>query len=219
MTDAPPGVAAAPAGLVTGPDGLLRCAWAGDDPLYRRYHDEEWGRPVADEERLFEKLCLEGFQAGLSWLTILRKRDAFRRGFAGFRIAEIAAFGEADVARLLDDAAIVRHEAKIRSAVGNARRVLAMAGEGVSFAAFLWSFAPPPAERPARVDAAFLKASPRTPASLRLSAALKGRGFTFVGPTILYAFMQAMGLVNDHVEGCACRASCEAARRGFRPPG
>ena len=205
-------------GLTVNPDGKPRCRWHGGVAEYLRYHDEEWGRPVADDERLYEKLCLEGFQAGLSWLTILRKRPAFREGFAGFAIDEVAAFGDADVERLVIDAGIVRHRAKILSAINNARRVQAMREEGTSFAAFLWSFEPAPSERPARLDAAYVRANPVTPASTRLSKALKSKGFSFVGPTTVYAFMQSMGFVNDHIEGCICREACEAERQAFRRP-
>ncbi|GGD06404.1 DNA-3-methyladenine glycosylase I [Aureimonas glaciei] len=205
-------------GLTDRPDGQHRCRWHGGVPEYLRYHDEEWGRPVGDDARLYEKLCLEGFQAGLSWLTILRKRPAFRAGFAGFAIDRVAAFDEGDVERLVLDAGIVRHRAKILSAINNARRVQAMRDEGESFAAFLWSFEPPESERPPRVDAAYLGANPVTPASTRLSKALKARGFSFVGPITVYAFMQSMGFVNDHMEGCICRDACETERRAFRRP-
>lgn len=221
MSDAPgtkPDAPSPSAGLSERADGRLCCPWPGGDPEYLSYHDAEWGRPVADETRLYEKLCLEGFQAGLSWLTILRKRPAFRDGFAGFDVERVAAFTEADVERLAGDAGIVRHRAKIASAVNNARRVRAMREAGLSFAAFLWSFEPPPAERPSRIDAAFLRANPATPASTRLSRALKARGFTFVGPGTAYAFMQSMGFVNDHLEGCFRRAPCEAERARFVRP-
>ena len=207
-----------PDGLTDRPDGRPRCRWHGGDAAYLRYHDAEWGRPVADETRLYEKLCLEGFQAGLSWLTILRKRAAFRAGFAGFDVDRVAAFTGSDVERLANDAGIVRHRAKILSAVGNARRVRAMREEGQPFAAFLWSFEPPASERPTAVDAAYLRANPATPASRRLAKALRARGFTFVGPTTVHAFMQSMGFVNDHVDGCFCRALCEAERARFVRP-
>lgn len=205
-------------GLTDRPDGRHRCRWHGGVPEYMRYHDEEWGRPVGEDARLYEKLCLEGFQAGLSWLTILRKRPAFRAGFAGFEIDRVAAFDDGDVERLVLDAGIVRHRAKILSAINNAQRVQAMRAKGESLAAFLWSFEPPESERPARVDAAYLRANPVTPASTRLSKALKTRGFSFVGPTTVYAFMQSMGFVNDHMEGCICRDACEAERLAFRRP-
>ncbi|BDA82777.1 DNA-3-methyladenine glycosylase I [Aureimonas sp. SA4125] len=205
-------------GLTDRPDGRKRCRWHGGVAEYVRYHDAEWGRPVADEGRLYEKLCLEGFQAGLSWLTILRKREAFRTGFAGFDVDRVAAFDDADVERLVLDAGIVRHRAKILSAIGNARRVQAMRDRGEPFAAFLWSFEPPESERPLRVDGDYLRSNPVTPASSRLSKALKARGFSFVGPTTVYAFMQSMGFVNDHMEGCICRDACEAERQAFQRP-
>jgi DNA-3-methyladenine glycosylase I len=199
-------------------DDLPRCGWHGADAAYTRYHDDEWGRPDADEARLFEKLCLEGFQAGLSWSTILRKREAFRAGLAGFEAEQLARFGAADVERLLGDPGIVRHRGKIESAINNARRLLDMREAGEPFAAFVWSFEPPAAERPAAVDAAWVRANPETPASKRLSKALKARGFTFVGPTTCHAFMQSKGLVNDHVEGCFGREECERERAAFVRP-
>jgi DNA-3-methyladenine glycosylase I len=205
-------------GLTLRPDGRLRCRWHGGLPDYVRYHDEEWGRPTADDDRLFEKLCLEGFQAGLSWITILRKREAFRSAFRGFSIDRVAAMTPDDVERLVLDAGIVRHRAKIVSAINNARRVQAMREEGLSFAGFLWSFEPPPEERPACLDIAYARANTVTPASARLSKALKARGFTFVGPTTIYAFLQSMGFVNDHIDGCIARAPCEAERAAFERP-
>ncbi len=205
-------------GLARGDDGVVRCAWAGNDPLYLRYHDEEWGFPVADDQRLFEKLCLEGFQSGLSWLTILRKRENFRAGFAGFDVERVARFGARDVARLLADAGIVRHRGKIESTINNARRARELAAEAGSIAAFAWSFEPAPADRPKRITWPVLLTMPKTDASTALSKALRKRGWTFVGPTTAYAFMQAMGLVNDHVEGCAARERAEKARARFRRP-
>jgi len=195
-----------------------RCWWAGDDPQYRAYHDDEWGRPVADDVRLYEKLCLEGFQSGLSWLTILRKREAFRRAFAGFDPERVARFGDRDVARLLEDAAIVRHRGKIEAAIHNASRVLEVRRERGSLAAWIWGFEPPPEERPPRVTRSVLAENPTTAASKRLAKALKARGFRFVGPTTAYAFMQAMGLVNDHVERCPTRAEVERERAAFERP-
>ncbi|WP_102960739.1 DNA-3-methyladenine glycosylase I [Mangrovicella endophytica] len=207
------------AGLALGADGTWRCAWAGDDPLYRRYHDEEWGRPSADDDRLFEKLCLEGFQSGLSWITILRKREAFRELFHGFSIAEVAAMGEADIERLVLDPRIIRHRGKIASAINNAKRALEVQAEHGSLAAFLWRFEPKADERPESVTLEWARANTTSQASAALSKALKKRGFSFVGPTTIYAFMQAMGFVNDHFDGCACRDSCETSRRAFvRPP-
>jgi DNA-3-methyladenine glycosylase I len=207
-----------PEGLHRGEDGVVRCAWAGTDPLYVRYHDEEWGFPVADEVRLFEKICLEGFQAGLSWLTILRKRESFRAGFRGFDVEAVARFGARDVARLLKDAGIVRHRGKILSTINNARRARELAEEKGSLAGFFWSFEPLAASRPKRLTWPVLRTMATTPASIALSKELRRRGFTFVGPTTAYAFMQAMGLVNDHVHGCAARERAERARARFRRP-
>jgi DNA-3-methyladenine glycosylase I len=199
-------------GLITGGDGLARCPWHGGLEDYMRYHDTEWGFPVHDDVRLFEKICLEGFQSGLSWLTILRKRDAFRAGFAGFDFERVALFGEPDIERLLADKGIVRHRGKIVSTINNARRAIELKAEFGSLDAFFWSHAPKPGERPDIVDLPWLRANPTSPASIRLSKDLKKRGWTFVGPTTVYAFMQAMGLVNDHLEGCFCRAKAEAMR-------
>jgi DNA-3-methyladenine glycosylase I len=205
-------------GLVPGPDGQRRCAWAVSAPDYVDYHDREWGFPVADDRRLFEKLCLEGFQSGLSWLTILRKREAFRRAFAGFDPAVVARFGARDVRRLLGDAGIVRHRGKIESTIHNAGRALELCAEHGSLAAYVWGFVPPARERPRRMTWAALRAMTQTPTSIALSKDLKRRGFTFVGPTTVYAFMQAMGLVDDHVEGCAIRPAAETARRKLPAP-
>ena len=205
-------------GLRRGEDGVVRCFWAGSDPVYARYHDEEWAFPVADDRRLFEKICLEGFQSGLSWLTILRKRHNFRAAFRGFDFDAVARFGARDVARLLKDAGIVRHRGKIESTIRNARRARALAEENGSLAAFFWSFEPPPADRPRRLTWPVLLLMAKTPASIALSKDLKKRGWSFVGPTTAYAFMQAMGLVNDHVEGCAFRERAERARARFRRP-
>ena len=211
-------MAATEAGLLKGTDGILRCAWHGNDDFYRRYHDEEWGRPVNDDRRLFEKICLEGFQSGLSWLTILRKRENFRAAFDGFDFHLIARYGEADVERLLGNAGIVRHRGKIESTINNARRAIALVEEAGSLATFFWGFEPGSDERPHRLDWATLRAMPTTPTSTRLSKELKKRGWTFVGPTTVYAFMQAMGMVNDHIEGCVCRTVVEEARNAFRRP-
>jgi len=189
-------------GLRVGPDGVARCWWCGADPDYVAYHDAEWGRPVADGDRLFEKLCLEGFQAGLSWLTILRKRPAFRAAFAGFDVDAVARFDAADVARLAADAGIVRNRAKIEATVSNARATLDLGGPA-TLSSLVWSFAP--AARPAPRTAADIPAV--TPESTALSKALKRHGFRFVGPTTAYALMQAMGVVNDHLAGCAARAA------------
>jgi DNA-3-methyladenine glycosylase I len=213
-------VATAPrAGLVPAPDRKLRCAWGTSTPEYLAYHDAEWGRPAADDVRLFEKICLEGFQSGLSWLTILRKREAFRRAFAGFDPEAVARFGARDVARLLGDAGIVRHRGKIESTIHNARRALALREEAGSLAAYFWRFEPDPASRPKRLTWALLRGMATTPESTALSKDLRRRGWTFVGPTTVYAFMQAVGIVNDHLDGCALRAAVERERRAFRRPG
>jgi DNA-3-methyladenine glycosylase I len=204
--------------LTLGPDRRVRCSWPGADPLYLAYHDTEWGRPVADDRRLFEKLCLEGFQSGLSWITILRKRENFRAAFAGFDFRKVAAFDAADVERCLADAGIVRHRGKIASVVNNARRVLELIEEAGSLAAFVWRHEPGPEERPEKFDRETLMGMAKTPASTALSKALRKRGWSFVGPTTVYAFMQAMGLVNDHLEGCSCREEIEAERRRFKRP-
>lgn len=193
-------------GLITADsDGLTRCHWHGGLEDYMRYHDTEWGYPVHDDIRLFEKICLEGFQSGLSWLTILRKRDAFRAGFAGFDFNKVAQFDDSDIERLLAEKGIVRHRGKIVSTINNARRAIDLKAEFGTLDAYFWSHAPQPGERPDRIDLAWLRANPTSPASIRLSKDLKKRGWSFVGPTTVYAFMQAMGLVNDHLEGCFCR--------------
>jgi DNA-3-methyladenine glycosylase I len=207
-----------PDGLLPGPDGKLRCAWGLSAPDYVRYHDEEWGLPTADDVRLFEKVCLEGFQSGLSWLTILRKREAFRRAFAGFDLERVARFGARDVTRLLGDAGIVRHRGKIESTINNARRALALRDERGSLASYFWSFEPSRTARPKRLTWAALLEMTKTPESVALSKDLKRRGWTFVGPTTVYAFMQAVGIVNDHLDGCAVRAAAERAPRAFVRP-
>ena len=196
-----------------------RCFWVDSAPAdYLAYHDTEWGYPVADDRRLFEKLCLEGFQSGLSWLTILRKRQNFRAAFAGFDLEAVARFTEDDVSRLLGDAGIVRHRGKIEATIGNARAALDLVEEEDSLAAYVWRFEPAPAERPTRYRAEDVRTLTTAPAAIALSKDLKRRGFRFVGPTTMYAFMQAMGLVNDHTEDCACRPLAEEARRAFRVP-
>jgi DNA-3-methyladenine glycosylase I len=205
-------------GLSVGQDGKRRCHWHGGAPEYTAYHDREWGRPVADDMRLFEKICLEGFQSGLSWLTILRKRENFRRAFAGFDFQAVARFGAKDVNRLLADAGIIRHRGKIESTINNARRAIDLADEFGSLAAYFWRHEPDEEARPKRLDWATLQAMPTTRESTALSKELKKRGWTFVGPTTVYAFMQAMGLVNDHIEGCFCRAEVERERRAFKRP-
>jgi DNA-3-methyladenine glycosylase I len=181
--------------VVRGDDGVMRCAWGDSTPDYRVYHDDEWGRPVGDDVRLFEKLCLEGFQSGLSWLTILRKRESFRAAFSGFDFHEVAGYTDKDVERLLQDAGIIRHRGKIEATINNARRAVELTEHG-SLAHFVWSYDDPKL----------------------LARDLKKRGWRFVGPTTVYAFMQAMGLVNDHLEGCAAREPCERERQAFTPP-
>ncbi len=191
-----------PEGLRRDPNGRTRCWWAGDDATYVAYHDTEWGIPVHDDVRLFEKLCLEGFQAGLSWLTILRKRDAFREVFAGFEPASVARFDDRDVQRLLADARIVRHRGKIEAAIGNARATLDLVAVEDSLATFVWRYAPDDHVAPRSMH----DVPATTPESTALSKDLKRRGFRFIGPTTAYAFMQSMGLVDDHLVGCTARA-------------
>ncbi|MEL7070035.1 MAG: DNA-3-methyladenine glycosylase I [Cyanobacteria bacterium J06581_3] len=205
-------------GLVRGGDGLCRCWWAGDKGDYVAYHDEEWGVPVADDQRLFEKICLEGFQSGLSWLTILRKRENFRVAFAGFEFEKVAQFDEADVERLLLDKGIVRHRKKIESVVNNARRAIALAEEFGSLAAYFWQYEPDASARPERCDYETLRSLGKTTESTAMSKDLKKRGWSFVGPTTAYAFMQSMGMVNDHVEGCEWRLEIEKLRGEFERP-
>jgi DNA-3-methyladenine glycosylase I len=204
--------------LVRGEDGVVRCFWGDSAPEYRAYHDIEWGFPVADDHRLFEKLCLEGFQSGLSWLTILRKREGFRRAFADFDFGRVAKFGEKDVERLLADASIVRHRGKIEATVNNAQRALELVEEEGSLAAFVWRFEPEPSSRPERLTWEALLELGETPESRALAKELKRRGWRFVGPTTVYAFMQAMGLVNDHLHGCDAREPAERARAAFTSP-
>jgi len=194
-------------------DGLARCGWLDGSALYTAYHDEEWGRPQGDDRVLFEQLCLEGFQAGLSWRTILNKREAFRKGFAGFDAERVARFGEAEIQALLADPGIVRHRGKIEAVINNAWRALEMREAEGSLAAFLWRYEAPPraADEPHAVVAASAE-------STALSKALKKRGWRFVGPTTVYAFMQSVGMVNDHHPQCHHHAACEAARQAFRRP-
>ena len=205
-------------GLIEGSDGKWRCKWHGNMDDYLAYHDNEWGHPVTDDTRLFEKLCLEGFQSGLSWLTILRKRENFRKAFAGFDIARVAKFGDADIERLLGDAGIVRHRGKIASTINNANRALELQREFGSLAAYFWAHEPGPEDRPERCDWESLRKLGKTQTSTRISKDLKKRGWSFVGPTTVYAFMQAMGLVNDHVEGCCCREVREKQRGALKRP-
>lgn len=194
-----------------GPDGRLRCRWCAASPEYLAYHDREWGFPVANDQRLFEKLCLEGFQSGLSWRTILDKRENFRAAFHGFDIDRVARFGTREVERLLQDAGIVRHRGKIEAAIHNARCAQLLIAQQGSLAAYVWRYeAPPPAQ---------LQAVSTSAASVAMSKDLKKRGWKFVGPTTVYAFMQAMGLVNDHAADCVLRAEVARARAAFKPPG
>jgi len=197
---------------------VVRCWWPGDHDDYRAYHDDEWGRPVEDDFRLFEKICLEGFQSGLSWLTILRKRDNFRKAFADFDFERVARFNQRSVERLLKDAGIVRHRGKIESTINNAKRAREMVDEHGSLGAYFWSYEPGPKDRPKKLTHAAMRKLGKTPVSIALSKDLKKRGWSFVGPTTVYAFMQAMGIVNDHIEGCAHRAVLEKARRKFSRP-
>ncbi|MHC4429045.1 MAG: DNA-3-methyladenine glycosylase I [Planctomycetota bacterium] len=198
-------------GLIKGEDGVRRCWWCGEDPLYRSYHDHEWGMPVIDDRELFEKIALDGFQAGLSWITILRRREAFRRAFADFRIERVARYNSRSVARLLADPSIIRHRGKIEATINNARRALELIKEQGSLADYIWGFAPPGSRRPRRVTRATLPAY--SAESAAMSRDLRQRGWSFVGPTIVYAFMQAVGLVNDHLHGCDVHPRVERARR------
>ncbi|MFK7902086.1 MAG: DNA-3-methyladenine glycosylase I [Nitratireductor sp.] len=203
-------------GLIVGEDGKARCWWHDNKPDYLLYHDTEWGFPLDDDRRLFEKVCLEGFQSGLSWLTILRKREGFRAAFANFEIEKVATFNEDDIERLVQDAGIVRHRGKIKSTINNANRALELQKEFGSLAAYFWQY------EPDRSKQTPLKSSEDvvgfTDVSTAISKDLKKRGWSFVGPTTVYAFMQAMGLVNDHLEGCYCHAIAEQKRAAFKKP-
>ena len=206
-----------PAGLFSHvDDGVLRCQWCRATPEYRRYHDEEWGFPVTDERRLFEKICLEGFQAGLSWLTILNKREAFRKGFANFEAEKVVRFGQADVERLVADAGIVRHRGKIESTINNAKRVLELREEFGSLAAYAWRYEPAVDTRPHKPETGVVLGP--SAEAVAMSKDLKKRGWSFVGPTTVYAFMQAMGLVNDHYEECHAREAAFEARKKLKKP-
>ncbi|WP_419842936.1 DNA-3-methyladenine glycosylase I [Candidatus Poriferisodalis sp.] len=207
-----------PCGLRRRADGTLACSWGEGHDDYAAYHDTEWGLPVTDDVALYERMCLEGFQAGLSWLTILRKRENFRSAFRGFDIETVARFGQADVERLLADAGIVRHRGKIEATINNAAAALETIAAHGSLAAFFWSFEPTPAARPAIVDDESLAAMPTTPESTALSQALRRLGWRFVGPTTCYALMQAAGIVNDHLQGCWRRPAIEAARAALTRP-
>src|SRR5437868_3619576 len=210
--------AAPPATNIVADTERQRCSWCGTLEDYCHYHDNEWGFPVDDDRRLFEKLCLEGFQAGLSWLTILRKREAFRRAFANFEIEKVARFGERDIQRLLGDAGIVRHRGKIEAAINNAQRARELLETEPSLAAYFWRFEPDPASRPKLLTPEVLRTMAISPESTALSKDLKKRGWRFVGPTTMYALMQAMGLVNDHREGCTTREEALLARKAFKVP-
>ncbi len=206
-------------GIERGADGIRRCWWAASAADYSAYHDCEWGRPVTDDVRLFEKLTLEGFQSGLSWLTILRKRENFRTAFHGFDFHRIARFGKRDVARLMADPGIVRHRGKIEAALSNARAACRLVEQEGSLAAFVWRYEPVPSARPGRLTRDVLMCLSKSPESAALSKELRKRGFSFVGPTTAYAFMQAMGLVNDHLQGCGVRNVVERERAQLRRPG
>jgi DNA-3-methyladenine glycosylase I len=205
-------------GVLRGEDGVARCWWADSDPLFRGYHDGEWGRPVVDDRRMFEKICLEAFQSGLSWLTILRKRENFRRAFEGFEPEAVARFDEARINRLMADPGIVRNRPKILATVNNARRCLEAVAEFGSLSAHLWSFEPDVSSRPPVMDRATLMTLSTSPESVAMSKDLRRRGWAFVGPTTLYAMMQSNGIVNDHLAGCHVRAEVESERAGLRRP-
>ncbi|WP_455481685.1 DNA-3-methyladenine glycosylase I [Bartonella sp. B35(2025)] len=192
-------------GLLMGADGKVRCSWAGTDPLYCIYHDYEWGKPIFDDHRLFEKICLESFQAGLSWLTILKKTSHFRQAFDYFDFEKITCYNEEKIKILMLNKSIVRHQGKIQSVVNNAFKAQEIVAEWGSLSRYFWSFQPPKSERFEKINFQTLQNNPVTPSSLRLAKDLKKRGWTFVGPKICYAFMQAIGIVNDHLEGCFCR--------------
>lgn len=196
---------------ILGPDKQPRCSWCGAAPEFFDYHDREWGFPVADDRRLFEKLCLESFQSGLSWRTIPAKREHFRAAFCGFDFEQVAAFGESDVERLLGDAGIVRHRGKIKAVINNSQRACEMIEQEGSIAAFIWRYEAKHLPKP--------QTASTSPESVAMSKELKKRGWKFVGPTTAFAFMQAMGLINDHVEGCVIREYVERARKAFKRPG
>jgi DNA-3-methyladenine glycosylase I len=205
-------------GIAVGADGVARCWWCADDPLYTKYHDAEWGRPVDDETRLFEMLTLEGFQSGLSWITILRKRENFRRAFKGFDLDAVRRFNTKDMDRLLSDAGIVRHRGKIEAAINNARRAPDLIEEFGSLAAYIWSYEPAPATRPKKLDRDALMKLSTSPEATAMSKDLRRRGWAFVGPTTLYSTMEVVGVVNDHVSGCDVRDEVERERARFRRP-
>ncbi|NVK33936.1 MAG: DNA-3-methyladenine glycosylase I [Rhodobacteraceae bacterium] len=205
-------------GVQESADGVFRCWWPGLDEEYQRYHDEEWGHPVDSDTRLFEKICLEGFQAGLSWLTILRKRDNFRKAFAGFDIDKLVKFDDVDVDTCLDNKGIVRHRKKIESVINNAHRAIELREEFGSLAAYVWQYEPKAEDRPTTLDWKTARKMTTSTESVAMSRDLKKRGWSFVGPTTVYAFMQSMGMVNDHLTGCDCRDMIEQKRAEFIRP-
>lgn len=205
-------------GLWQDENGRISCSWHSGLEDYRHYHDNEWGNPVDNDIRLFEKLCLEGFQSGLSWLTVLRKRENFRAAFAGFDFEKVALFDEADIERCVADKGIIRHRGKIVSTINNARRAIELRDEFGSLAHYFWSHEPDSSDRPASFDWETLRKIGTSATSTKISKDLKKRGWSFVGPTTVYAFMQAMGMVNDHVEGCFCRPIIEQRRNQFKRP-
>lgn len=204
--------------LLSGPDNHPRCWWQQNDPLYMRYHDKEWGRPLTDDFRLYEKICLEGFQAGLSWITVLRKRENFREAFRGFDFEQVAHFGEKEIETMLQNAGIIRHRRKIESAINNARRAIETTKEFGSLAAYFRQFVPPTTERPEILDYNSVMQLTETPTSRALNKDMKKRGWSFVGPTTLYAFMQSVGLVNDHVDGCFIKEEVQKEREAYLHP-
>ena len=203
----------APNGLILGDDGMARCWWHGNDPQYQRYHDEEWGIPVTNDRQLFEKISLEGFQAGLSWLTILRKRESFREAFDYFDMSKIQHYDKNKISQLMQNKNIIRHRGKIEAVINNANRMKILLEDYQSFAAYIWQYETPIADRPQNFDYQTLRPITMNEYSIALSKDLKKRGWKFVGPTTCYAFMQSMGLVNDHIEGCICRAKVENLRK------
>lgn len=205
-------------GVARGDDGIYRCWWCRGDPLYEEYHDTEWGRPVSDDVRLFEKLSLEGFQSGLSWLTILRKRENFRRAFKSFDIQSVARFNARSLERLLTDVGIVRHRGKIEATINNARHCIDLIEEFGSLAGYMWSYEPDPSSRPTRLNWPTLEKMGASVEATAMSKDLKRRGWSFVGPTTVYSFMEAMGLVNDHVSACDVRNDVEHERSWFSRP-
>jgi DNA-3-methyladenine glycosylase I len=207
-----------PRALVTGEDGIARCFWGASTEAYRVYHDEEWGMPTRDDRWIFEKICLEGFQSGLSWLTILNKRDNFRAAFKQFDIEQVARFTSRSVTRLMKDAGIVRNRKKIESTINNAKRAIEMRAELGSLAAYFWQFEPEASSRPKKKTRSALMKLAKTPESIAMSKDLKKRGWSFVGPTTAYAFMQAAGIVNDHLHGCDAEPRCATARKKFKVP-